>query len=213
MKFPQLLAFMMNLVKASTQTALDRFFRLVGTPELHMTQQSFSEARQKLRPEACRELFSHTAEQIYAHKVNRWHGMVVVAIDGSKIQLPDDKRLLETFGGMGPTSSSPTAQASVAYDVLNGTIVDAEIEPLCVGEQELAARHINSISAMPGMEKTLLLFDRGYSSSKLMELVTAWRVEIKKVGVFRHERKSRTAPRTSSPQRSLSSLETSVRSD
>jgi hypothetical protein len=133
-----------------------------------MTQQSFSEARQKLRPEACRELFQHTVERVYANEVNRWHGMVVIAIDGSKIQLPDDKRLLNVFGGMGRESDSPMAQASIAYDVFNNIVVDAEIEPLSVSEHELSARHIERIAAISGMGKTLLLFDRGYSSSRLM---------------------------------------------
>jgi hypothetical protein len=130
MGFPQLIVFMMNLVKTSSQTALDRFFKLIGAPATHMTQQSFSEARQKLRPEACRELLLNTVQCIYANVVDRWHGMVVVAIDGSKIQLPDDKRLLNVFGGTGREADSPTAQGSIAYDMFNGIILDAEIEPL-----------------------------------------------------------------------------------
>jgi hypothetical protein len=168
MGFPQLITFMMNLVRTSTQTALDRFFELIGTPDTHMTQQSFSEARQKLLPEACRELLLDTVQCVYANAVDRWHGMVVVAIDGSKIQLPDDKRLLETFGGIGRETDSPTAQASIAYDMFNGIVVDAEIEPLSVGEHELASRHVDGVAATPGIGKALFLFDRGYSSSKLM---------------------------------------------
>jgi hypothetical protein len=95
--------------------------------------------------------------------------MVVVAVDGSKIQLPDDKRLLDIFGGVGRGTDSPTAQASVAYDMFNGIVVDAEIEPLSIGEHELASRHIDRVAAIPGIGKVLLIFDRGYSSSQLME--------------------------------------------
>jgi hypothetical protein len=171
MGFTQLIIFMMNLLRTSTQTALDRFFELIGTPDTHMTQQSFSEARQKLLPEACRELLLNTVQCVYANDVDRWHGMVVIAVDGSKIQLPDDKQLLETFGGIGREASSPTAQASIAYDMFNGIIVDAEIEPLSVGEHELASRHIDRIAETPGIGKSLLIFDRGYSSSKLMNEV------------------------------------------
>jgi hypothetical protein len=162
---------MMNLVKTSTQTALERFFELIGSPATHMSQQSFSEARQKLLPEACRELFLNTVQCVYANPVDRWHGMVVVAIDGSKIQLPDDKRLLGIFGGTGCGTDSPTAQASTAYDMYNDIIVDAEIEPLSVGEHELASRHIDRIAAASDIGKVLLIFDRGYSSSQLMEKV------------------------------------------
>jgi hypothetical protein len=96
------------------------------------------------------------AEYVYAHDVNRWHDMVLVAIDGSKIQLSDDKRLLEKFGGTGHGASAPTAQASLAYDMLNDIIVDAEIEPLAIGEHELAARHMNRVAITPGMGKSLL---------------------------------------------------------
>ena len=170
MNFAHLLTCIINLVKTSTQTALDRFFNLMNMPQVHMTQQSFSEARQKLRPEACRELLLHTVESVYAHDVNRWHGMVVIAIDGSKIQLPNDKQLLESFGGMGPDGSSPTAQASIAYDILNDIIVDAEIEPLSISEYELAARHLDRISKTPGIGKALVVKDRGYSSFDLMAL-------------------------------------------
>jgi hypothetical protein len=170
MNLPRLVIFMMNLVKTSAQTALDRFFSVVGTPNIQMTQQSFSEARQKLNPEACRELFVHTVTNVYAHGVDRWHGMAVIAVDGSKLQLPNDKQLLETFGGIGPTASSPTAQASIAYDMLNGVIVDAEIEPLSIGEPELAARHIERIAQTEGIGDALVIFDRGYSSVELMGL-------------------------------------------
>lgn len=170
MEFPRLVIFMMNLVRTSVQTTLDRFFGVTGTPDIQMTQQSFSEARQKLNPEACRELFLHTVAQVYAHDVDRWHGMAVIAIDGSKLQLPNDKQLLETFGGTGPGASSPTAQASIAYDMLNNVIVDAEIEPLSIGEHELATRHIERVAQTEGIGDALVIFDRGYSSVELMGL-------------------------------------------
>lgn len=168
MNFPKLMAFMMNLVRTSTQTALDRFFAQIGEAHISMTQQSFSEARQKLNPKACKALMLNTVSTVYAHGTNKWHGMNIVAIDGSKVQLPDDKRLLETFGGTGRGGSSPTAQASLAYDVLNDIAVDAEIEPLSVGEHELAKRHIERIGNMKESFRALIVMDRGYSSSELM---------------------------------------------
>jgi hypothetical protein len=133
-----------------------------------MTQQSFSEARQKLLPEACRELLLNTVQCVYDNAADRWHGMVIIAVDGSKIQLPDDKQLLKAFGGIGRDASSPTAQASIAYDMLNDVIISAEIESLSTSEHELASRHIDQIAQTAGIGKTLLIFDRGYSSSKLM---------------------------------------------
>ena len=46
MPFDKLVLFMVNMVKSSAQTCLDRFFDLTGQENAHMTQQSFSEARQ-----------------------------------------------------------------------------------------------------------------------------------------------------------------------
>jgi hypothetical protein len=94
--------------------------------------------------------------------------MAVIAIDGSKLQLPNDKQLLQAFGGTGPETSSPTAQASIAYDILNNVIVDAEIEPLSMSEQELARKHIERIAQTEGIGDALVIFDRGYSSVELM---------------------------------------------
>lgn len=171
MGFTKLIAFMINQVKSSTQTALDRFFGLIGEQDTRMTQQSFSEARRKLNPEVCRELFLHTVSQIYACDTDKWHGKPVFAVDGSKLQLPDDTKLLKAFGGIGRNASSPVAQASVAYDMLNGVVADAEIEPLSTDERSLAERHVRRIAAMPGLSGSLLIFDRGYPSFRLMSLI------------------------------------------
>jgi hypothetical protein len=42
---------------------------------------------------------------------------VIAAADGSKIQLPNDRQPLKTFVGTGRETDSPTAQASIAYDM------------------------------------------------------------------------------------------------
>ena len=47
--------------------------------------------------------------------------------------------------------------------------MDAQIEPLSVSENTLAARHMERISEIPGLERTLIVMDRGYSSAALME--------------------------------------------
>jgi len=57
MPFEKLICFMLNMVKGSTQTCLDHFFELIGRNDVHMTQQAFSEARQKIKWEAFQDLF------------------------------------------------------------------------------------------------------------------------------------------------------------
>ena len=169
MSFVKLVLFMLNMVKSSTQTCLDRFFEIIGKAEVHVTQQSFSEARQKIRWQAFRELFIAIVDHIYTGFYETWHGYRVMAIDGSKIQIPDDNKLKAYFGTTGKGSTAATAQASALYDVLNNFIMDAQLEPISFGERELAMRHIDVLGEMPSFEKELILFDRGYASFDLIK--------------------------------------------
>ena len=152
MPFNQIMLFMLNLIKSSAQTCLDRFFELLGHEDVHMTQQSFSEARQKIRWEAFQDLFKTIVDHIYTGFYRTWHGYRVSAIDGSKVQVPDDQTLKDHFGTMGKGSTAATAQASALYDVFNNILMDAQIVPIKTDERELAARHIDALWRMPSFD-------------------------------------------------------------
>lgn len=96
-------------------------------------------------------------------------GVQVIAIDGSKIPLPNRRALLEKFGGFGKGASSPTASASVAFDVLNERVIDAQLGPISDGEHTLAIRHVENIKSKARTTDLLYIifvFDRGYASKK-----------------------------------------------
>lgn len=88
MPFPALVKFMLTRAKCSTQNALERFFDKLGSDE-HMTQQAFSAAREKLKVCAFTMLFYMTAKESYSDIYDTYRGYRVLAIDGSKITLPD----------------------------------------------------------------------------------------------------------------------------
>ena len=100
-----------------------------------------------------------------------WHGYRVSAIDGSKIALPSDKKLLKHFGGLGKNKSAPTAQGSILYDVLNDIIIDASINPMSSDERTLAIKHLKKYAQIAPNGKKLIIFDRGYPSFELIELL------------------------------------------
>jgi len=162
---------MLNMLKQSTQTSLDSYFDLIGRIDMHMSQQAFSEARQKLKWEACRELMDASVSGVYSCGFNTWHGYRVWAIDGSKMQLPSDAELREIFGKAGRSGggSAVTAQSSCMYDVLNDIIADAYLEPLDTDERTLCLRHLKHLCGMESFEKELVIMDRGYASAELIE--------------------------------------------
>ena len=168
MPFPDLIRFMLGRRKDSTQNALEGYFDKMEV-DRHMTQQAFSEARLKVKDTAFSELFYMTAGLAYKGYYDTWMGYRVLAIDGSKFALPDVDLLGQIYGTMGADSSSPTAQVSICYDVLNKVVVDALIEPLSKDERTLAIEHINNLEKSIRLEKELVVEDRGYPSFDHME--------------------------------------------
>jgi hypothetical protein len=169
MPFEELIIFMLLSLKFSTASALRRFFTDIGKKTVTMTQQSLSEAREKLNVWAFAHLFKITVDKMTESYTNKWHGYRVYAIDGSKIALPAEKELREHYGALGKDGSAPTAQGSVLYNVLNDIVADAVIEPLKTDERTLAKGHIEALKSIAEGDKKLIIFDRGYASFEMLE--------------------------------------------
>jgi len=92
----------------------------------------------------------------------------LLAVDGSTAVLPRHPSAEEAFGitNFGPYADSPrsVARMSVLYDVLNLTVLDAQIDKYDTSERELARKHFEFIE--PASD--LVLFDRGYPSLGLI---------------------------------------------
>jgi len=165
--------FLLSMVKKSSQNALEYFFDKIGE-DTFMSQQAFSLARQKIKWQAFWDLFVlavNTHYRIYKDKIKRWKGFRIFAIDGSKQSLPNDPPLREYFGSSGAGNTSPTAQGSALYDILNNIVADARIEPMSTDERTLAKMHIRHLVGLESFEewKELILFDRGYPSFELIQ--------------------------------------------
>jgi hypothetical protein len=174
MGFKTLIYFMLKMIKESTQNALERYFAETDEGQW-MSQQAFSEARQKIKWEAFQEMFEFTVNAWYENKeVKRWRGLRLMAIDGSVLQLPNDKKLLAYFGGTGPGNTSPCGRGSLLYDVLNDCVMDARLDPYKIGEHTQADEHIKHLEGLAsfGEWKELILFDRGYPSRQLIQDLT-----------------------------------------
>lgn len=173
---------LLSNIKRTVNSMLDEFFtslaRLSGSSVVTTcSQQAFSKARAGIDHTIFKECFEKMLDFLCTKESHEFHhrlgglwGLQIISIDGSKISLPNRKILLGKYGGMGGGASSPTALASIAFDVLNERVLDAQFEPLATGERNLAMRHIGTIKAkdLTDLLYTMFVFDRGYASKDLI---------------------------------------------
>ena len=172
MAFTDIIFFMLRMVRESTQNALERALPQLGKTGMHMSQQAFSAARQKIKWEALKEMFHASVEGSLNEDMRPWRGYRIMAIDGTYITLPSNAALLEHFGGLGPERTSATALASLLYDLENDVILDAAISPVSGNERSLAEGHLRRLLELPGIgseRRELVIFDRGYPSHRFVK--------------------------------------------
>jgi DNA-binding transcriptional ArsR family regulator len=92
MPFKKLIYFLLSMIKESSQNALERYFGKLGEAT-RMSQQAFSQA--------LREIFETTVRALCGARITRWRRYRLLAIDGSKINLPNDPDVREYFGVIG----------------------------------------------------------------------------------------------------------------
>jgi len=160
----------LNFNNHSQQLELDDYFELIGNDK-YISQQAYSKARQKIKPEAFEQLFDVTVGEASANQtLTTFNGYTPMAVDGTTLALDNLPELKAFFGCSGAKSSACTARASIACDTLNGIVYDAAIEPYAVGERELAMRHIERTKTL-GLHNPLYIFDRGYVSNEILAML------------------------------------------
>ena len=97
-----------------------------------------------------------------------YRGYRLCAIDGSIMELNNSEILRQSFGYIDNRSMKVArARASAIYDVENDMILTSKIAKFTTGERDLAIELIDQLKEI-GLKKDLILFDRGYPSSKLI---------------------------------------------
>ena len=171
--FFALLKFLLSMHKTSTQSALGKFLERKGT---NMSQQALSKARSKFDHTPFLKLFNGIRNAFYRSeyidKLHKFNGKFLIAIDGSDTALPNLPSLLKKFGGTGSKASSPTARMSIAYDILNDFIMEANFSPLNVSERDHAQNHIEQVGKIIDLKDSVFIMDRGYASQELIELLS-----------------------------------------
>lgn len=170
LSFSGLVYFLFSKGKSSLQFELDEYF---SDQVKSYTKSAFSQHRSKLKSEVFEDLNQNILSEFYQcyDDIKTWKGFRLVGIDGSTMQLPTSKELIEDFGIFGTRTENNRqvvlARLSQSYDVLNGLILDAKIAHYRTSELSLADAHISSLKV-----NDLVIMDRAYASfwfmSKLM---------------------------------------------
>ncbi len=165
----RLLLILLRRLVASLQLALDEFYDFIK--EEPVSKQALSKTRQGLNPEFVRKFADAVAE---AHALDKeapsYHGMRLIAIDGTDIALENSKELREVFGCSGSKKKAATALGSMAYGPLDHAVYDSQIAPYATDERDLAKLHMKRLLEL-GLGGSLLLFDRGYPSQEFIAYI------------------------------------------
>ena len=166
--------------KSSIQRELDSFFKSLSQEDFNIrkaTKGAFTQARAKLDPSSFQRLNEVAVNTFYEQAEHYvWHDMRVLAVDGTRLMLPNHPSIIEEFGqhSFGPHADRPRSMAigSMLYDVLNQITIDARMGPYKCSERDLLLEHLDYMKS-----GDLLLLDRGYPSFWLFFLLKAKGIE------------------------------------
>ena len=166
--------------KSSIQRELDSFFKEISRSDFkirEVTKGAFTQARAKLNPWAFKRLNEVSTNTFYeGADYYTWYGMRTLAVDGTRLVLPNHPSIVEEFGQQqfGPHADSPRSLAigSMLYDVLNLITLDAQLAPYVSSERDLLMQHLGMVQ-----QGDLLLLDRGYPCFWLLFLLKAKGIE------------------------------------
>ena len=160
----------------SLQLSLNEFIPKLGLAVPTVSNAAYSKARAKFRHTAFIELNQEAVVRTMYEDgdYQTYNGLRVLAVDGSKVQLPTNDETRAVFGTFAYRSQLPQvhgensyALASVLYDVLNRVALDARFAPCSSYEVDLAAEHLPYLQA-----NDLTVYDRGYCSFRMMALAS-----------------------------------------
>ena len=142
-----------------------------------VTKGAFTKARAKLNPWGFKRLNEVAVNTFYEQApYHKWHNKRVLAVDGTRLMLPNHPSIVEEFGQQefGPKADSKRSMAigSVLYDCLNYLCLDSDLTAYEGSERDLLLNHFEYIK-----QDDILLLDRGYPCFWLLFLLEAKKID------------------------------------
>lgn len=134
-----------------------------------VTSGGVSQAKERLGPEALRWLFDVSAKAWHGEQApsHLFHGMSLLAMDGTTLRLADSGAIREHFGAQhypnNKVGSYPQTRGVTLTAVPTHLMLDARFAPYKTSEMELAK---DLLAGVPN--DSLTIFDRGFLSAELL---------------------------------------------
>jgi len=173
LNFPTTLLTILDVGRESSSLKLHRVLDRIRGTRMSVTQQAFSKARNQISHLPFKTLFEQQIEDEYHGGMGRLplrsaNGWTYLAIDGTKISLPNLPEFKEKYFCTGAGAASPTALGSFLFDISNNRLVDGILSHT-LDERACVPPHLDRYGRLrPKDGKSLFILDRGYPSMDLI---------------------------------------------
>lgn len=133
-----------------------------------VTGSAFTQARYKIDPSFFKALNQKVVDNYHGANKKKWKGHLLLAGDGSTINLPHSREIKNHFGVNHKTQygvGRSMARTLFLYDVMNQVIVSNQLSTMSYGEKPLL---FQSLGNLP-QENHLILLDKGYGHHSTMK--------------------------------------------
>ena len=147
-----------------------RNYMKITHPGTEISKPGYLKQRMKLDPEAIRYFYQYHLKNFYQDPEITpylYKGHLVLAADGSDINIPTTPENLAAFGNASRNETKMQAQIGLGclYDVLNHFILESDLNPPKFNEMAIAEEQIKGISKVIGTRYPFfVIMDRGYPS-------------------------------------------------
>ncbi|UZS00117.1 IS4 family transposase [Chondrinema litorale] len=173
LSFANITKCILNLFKESVEYNIQEILPELLAPVV--TSSAFTQARYKISPTFFNDLNGLTVESYMISNKRYWKEHVLLAGDGSSLNLPISDDIKDVFGVHATTSHGVdrcAARIFFMHDVLNNIVVDSRLDRMDTGEKSMLYDILETIAHMEG----LFLLDRNFGYfSVLKHLMLAGR--------------------------------------
>lgn len=154
--------------KGLTLTLELRNYMKCSHPGEHISKPGYLKQRMKLNPDAFLDLYHFHNKNFYSEPgYSTRNGFLLLAADGSDINIPTTAETLERFGSGSRKNTKPQAQIGLGciYDVLNRMILESDCCRVKFDEMRIAEKQMDRLPDTIGNIPYIMIMDRGYPST------------------------------------------------